>query len=172
MVIERRYWDSACFLAVLGNEPGRVQVCEPILRAAAKRTVDVEIVTSAFTITEVLYPKGGSPLPPALRATVARFFRHPGIILVNVDRDIAESAQEFFWDHKVRPKDAIHVASAVAAKVPVLETYDDKLLKLSGKIGDGSLVIREPVPIIAATPPQSAVAKPLDSQNQLALGEN
>jgi len=73
MAVERRYWDSACFLAVLGNETGRVHVCAPILRAAAKKAFDIEIVTSAFTITEVLYPKGGTPLPAELRATVTRF---------------------------------------------------------------------------------------------------
>lgn len=89
---ERRYWDTACFLAVLGQEPGRVEACEPILRAATMRSL--EIVTSAFTITEVLYPRGGKPLSPEVRAKVKRFFRHPGIILVNVDRAVAESAQE------------------------------------------------------------------------------
>lgn len=143
MPIERRYWDSACFIAVLGNEAGRVEVCEPVLRAASVHAI--EIVTSAFTITEVLYPRGGRPLPPHLRATVKKFFRHPGIVLVNVDRRIAESAQEYFWDFNVRPKDAVHVACAIAAKVPVLETYDADLICLSGQIGGNpSLIIREP----------------------------
>lgn len=64
MARERRYWDTACFLAVLNREEGRVEVCEPILRAATHRSV--EIVTSAFTITEVLLPKGGRPLSPAV----------------------------------------------------------------------------------------------------------
>lgn len=151
MAAERRYWDTACFLAVLGEEAGRVEVCAPILRAATKRTLDLEIVTSAFTITEVLYPRGGQPLSPAIREKVKRFFRNPGIVLVVVDREIAESAQEQFWDHGVRPKDAVHIASALAAKVPVFETYDVKLLKLSGKVGDGTLIIREPVPVFGSS---------------------
>lgn len=95
MATERRYWDTACFLAILGREPGRFEACEAILRAAVMR--NVEIVTSAFTITEVLYPKGGKPLSAEVRAKVKRFFRHPGIVLVNVDRSVAESAQEYFW---------------------------------------------------------------------------
>lgn len=146
MARERRYRDTACFLAVLNREEGRVEVCERILRAATYRSV--EIVTSAFTITEVLLPKGGRPLSPAVRSTITRFFRHPGIVLVNVDRAVAERAQVYFWDQNVRPKDAVHVASAVSAGVPVFETYDAGLIRLSGRLGGSPpLTVREPQPL-------------------------
>ncbi|HET7231586.1 MAG TPA: PIN domain-containing protein [Longimicrobium sp.] len=106
---------------------------------------ELEIVTSAFTITEVLYPKGGKPLPQSVRTKIRRFFLNPGIVLVNVDRAVAENAQGYFWEHNIRPKDAVHVASAVYAGVPVFETYDDKLIALSGAVGDDPrLMIREP----------------------------
>lgn len=107
---ERRYWDSACFIAVLNGEPGRADDCESVLRAA--QDGGVEIVTSAFTITEVLQPRGGRPLPEPLRQIVNSYFRRPEILIVNVDRTLAEQAQRFFWDFGVKPKDAIHVASA------------------------------------------------------------
>lgn len=143
MTIERRYWDSACFIAVMNGEPGRVETCASVLRSAAMRRL--EIVTCAFTITEVLYPKGGNPLSRELRDRVKRFFRSPGIVLVNVDRMLAEAAQEYYWDHNVRPKDAIHIASAVLAGVPVFETYDSGLIRFSGQVGgDPELRIREP----------------------------
>lgn len=148
MALERRYWDSACFIAILSKEEGRVDVCAPILRAAEMRAI--EIVTSAWTITEVLHPKGGKPLPAEVRATVKAFFHRSGIVLVNVDRRIAENAQEYFWDYGVKPKDAIHVACAIEAKVPVLETYDDKLIALSGLVGGNPMLeIREPQPMPA-----------------------
>jgi len=161
---ERRYWDSACFIAVLAQEAGRVDECAEILRAAAGRRL--EIVTSAWTITEVLHPKRGQALSPAVRARVKRFFRNPGIVLVNVDRAVAESAQEHFWDHNVKPKDAIHVASAVYAGVPVFETYDGGLIRLSGQVGaDPPLEIREPV-----LNPGSKSAPPARAQDDLFSG--
>jgi hypothetical protein len=89
-----------------------------------------------------------------VRATVKSFFHRSGIVLVNVDRRIAENAQEYFWDYGVKPKDAIHVACAIEARVPVFETYDSGLIKLSEKVGgDPVLEIREPEPLPAKSRP-------------------
>jgi predicted nucleic acid-binding protein len=153
-MVERRYWDSGCFIAIVGEEEGRVEVCDPILRAAQMHAI--EIVTSAFTITEVLFPKGRVRMTPDSRAKIKGFFRRSGLLLVEVDRRLAEDAQEYFWDHGVKPKDAIHVASAVAGLCPVLETYDNGLLKLDGKLalpGGKVLNIREPIPVGALSAP-------------------
>lgn len=150
MALERRYWDSGCFIAIVSEEPGRVEVCVPILRAATMHAV--EIVTSAFTITEVLHPKNGPKLAPEKRATIKAFFRRTGLLLVEVDRRLAEDAQEYYWDHGVKPKDAIHVASAIAGGCSVLETYDKGLLKLDGKLGTPPLIIRQPQPLSAPAP--------------------
>lgn len=150
MALERRYWDSGCFIAIVAEEPGRVEVCDPVLRAAALHAI--ELVTSAFTITEVLHPKGGPKLAPEKRAMIKAFFRRSGILLVNVDRRLAEDAQELYWDHGIRPKDAIHVASAIAGGCSILETYDGGLLKLDGKVGTPPLTIRTPQPLVAPAP--------------------
>lgn len=49
------------------------------------------------------------------------------------------------WQYEgLKPKDATHVATAVRAKVDVLETFDDGLIKLSGKVGNPLLPIRRP----------------------------
>lgn len=142
---DRRYWDTACFIAWLGREAGRAEVCGSILFAAEAGEVD--LVTSAFTLTEVLRPKGRDRLDPNLRQTILDFFRHPWITLVQVDRIVAERAQAFVWDRGVRPKDAIHVASAVLAKCSVFETYDSDLIELSGRVGGSPILqIRHPEP--------------------------
>jgi predicted nucleic acid-binding protein len=144
---ERRYWDAACFIAWFNEEPGRVETCGSILRAMEEG--QIELVTSAFTITEVLLPKGGKKLAPELRQQVTEFFRKPQLILVAVDRPLAEAAQRYVWDFNVRPKDAIHVASAIRARAPALETYDRDLIKLSGRVGGNPVLqIREPVPVL------------------------
>ncbi|MHB8279756.1 MAG: hypothetical protein ACYDIA_19185 [Candidatus Humimicrobiaceae bacterium] len=49
------------------------------------------------------------------------------------------------WDYKaLRPKDAIHVASAIKAKVPIFDTFDDYLIKQNGTIGEPPLIIGKP----------------------------
>lgn len=151
-MIERRYWDSACFLAWLNEEPGRFETCGALLQAA--QDGKIELVTSAFTITEVLQPKGEKPLSPDKRALVQTFFRRPEFIIVTVDRRLAEYAQRYFWDFNIKPKDAIHVASAVYAEVPVLETFDAGLIRHSGRLG-GSPVLQVREPLFQREDPQS-----------------
>ena len=50
------------------------------------------------------------------------------------------------WTQGIRPKDAIHVATALDGHVNVLETFDDGLLAKTGTIGNPPLVIRKPMP--------------------------
>ena len=40
--------------------------------------------------------------------------------------------------------DAAHVATALRLKIPLLETFDDRLIALGGLEGDPPLVIRNP----------------------------
>ena len=61
-----------------------------------------------------------------------------------MSRKIAESAQFLVWDHDIKPKDAIHVATALHLSVDALETFDAGLIGKSGSIGDPLLLIREP----------------------------
>lgn len=137
------YWDSCAFLGHLQAEPDKVQQCGGTLERAAAG--EVGIITSALTITEVLWTKGSPKLPEAKATILKRFFRHSYIRVHNVTRTIAEKAQEVVWANNVRPKDAIHVATALSLGVPTLETFDDDLLRLSGKIGAPPLVIRQPL---------------------------
>jgi predicted nucleic acid-binding protein len=48
------------------------------------------------------------------------------------------------WNHKVKPKDAIHVATALDAGVGQFDTFDGDLIALSGQIGNPPLVIGRP----------------------------
>lgn len=137
------YWDSDAFLGWLQSEPGKAELCEgTLLRADAG---EVLIVTSTLAIAEVLWMRNAPPVSKDKADIVRKFFRRSSIRLRNVTRVVAESAQELVWDHGVRPKDAIHVATALEAKVQALETFDDGLLKKSGTIGVPPLLIRKPI---------------------------
>jgi predicted nucleic acid-binding protein len=139
---QRRYWDSDAFLGWLKAEPDKVSECQAVIRVAEEG--NTEIVTSALTLAEVLYLRGHQPIPAADAEKLERFFEHEYIVVNDVDRMLAEEARKFVWDKGIRPKDAIHVATAIDAKVERLETFDADLIKHSGAVGNPPLTIGRP----------------------------
>src|SRR5262245_47193543 len=108
--MDYRYWDSATFLGWLSDEKDKVPHCRPVLEAAEHG--DVVIVTSALTIAEVLWPKGHQKVAGQHAKKIEAFFRHSWIVVRELDRFIAEDARELVWSKNVKPKDAIHLATA------------------------------------------------------------
>ena len=103
---------------------------------------EVLIIKSAFTLAEVLWMRGGPRLARDKAPVVRKFFRKAFIRVYKVSRKISESAQDLVWDHGIKPKDAIHVATALHLRVDAFETFDAKLIRKS--VGDPPLAIREP----------------------------
>ena len=141
-MVERRYWDSNCFLAWLQSEAGRVEKCQDVLALAERG--EVEIVTSVFTLTEVLRLRPRDALPSERRIAVEGLFNRPSIRTMMLTRRLAEEARDLVWDHGITPKDAVHVASALSAKADVLNTFDGPLIGKAGSIGTPPLIIEEP----------------------------
>lgn len=140
--MEYRYWDSNCFLCWLKKESG-YEKCKGVIYKAEQG--EIQIITSAFTIAEVIYLKPNEKIDRKRSDEICRFFEHEYIIPVNVERGVAELARNLLWDYQaLRPEDAIHVASAIKAKVPILDTFDTYLIGLSGIIGNPPLIIGEP----------------------------
>jgi predicted nucleic acid-binding protein len=131
--IDQRYWDSAACLAYLLDESGRADQCELVLDAAEDGKL--EVVVSALTIAEVLALRGKDPIPADRADAVRRFFRRDFFVVADVDRFIAEHARELVWGAGIKPKDAIHVATALSLDVPYLDTFDDGLIGKSGSVG-------------------------------------
>ena len=144
MAVEPIYWDSDAFLGWLQAEPGKTQLCAGTLRRADQG--EVIIFTSALTIAEVLWMRGAPMIPQEKAEIVRKFFRRSYIRVRNVTRSISEGAQDLVWTHGIRPKDAIHVATALDARVAALETFDEQLLSKSGTVGNPPLLIRRPMP--------------------------
>ncbi len=139
---ERFYWDSCAFLAYLLPEPSRVGECNEALESAADG--ECIIVTSVLTLTEVVKLKGHPPLKEDQEDTIRRFFESDYIVLRQLDRFIAEDARRLVWSEGVKPKDSIHLATALKWDIPELHTYDAGLLKLNGKLGNPNLKITTP----------------------------
>jgi predicted nucleic acid-binding protein len=143
MSVELIYWDAAVFLAYFQEESGRVELCRGTLERAGAG--DVCIITSTLTIAECLWLRNSPPVPKDRADTVRRFFRRSFLRVRNVTRRTAELAQDLVWDHQIRPKDAIHVATVLEARAVILETFDDLLIGKSGLIGEPPLIIRAPI---------------------------
>lgn len=140
---ERRYWDSNLFLCWLNKEQGHHDKCKGVLDLAEKGKI--EIVTSALTIAEVIYLKGHPKITKEKSDNIINFFKQDYIILINVDRQIAELARELIWENSsLKPYDATHAASAIYAKVKRIDTFDDDLIKLDNKIGTPPIRIGQP----------------------------
>ena len=142
--MDYRYWDSATFLGWLSEEPDKVPEIKPVLDAAEAGTV--MLVTSALTIPEVLWLRGHKKMPAEQAHKVEAFFKHGWIVVRELDRFIAEDARALVWHKNVRPKDAIHLATALRQEVAIdqFDTFDDGLIKLSGTLGDPPLTIGQP----------------------------
>ena len=61
-------------------------------------------------------------------------------MVANLDRFTGEKARHLIWEHPhLKPKDALHLATAILTECPALDTFDEDLLKLNGKL-DGTLI--------------------------------
>ena len=142
MSADRRYWDSDTFLAWFNKENGKYEDCLGVMQSAEHG--NIEIVTSSLTLVEVLYIKGYPKITKDKSNTVCRFFERDFIVIVNLDRYIAEDARKLVWDNNVRPKDAVHLSTSIKANISIFDTFDDELLKLNGQIGNPALKITRP----------------------------
>lgn len=137
-----RYWDSDAFLGWLAEEEDKVEECRAVIRAAEEgKTI---LITSALTLTEVLWMRRRERIPAESAEKVQQFFQHEYIVVNDLDRRIAEDAQRLVWHHSIKPKDAVHVATALDAKVARMETFDGDLIKKSGEVGEPPLEIGRP----------------------------
>jgi predicted nucleic acid-binding protein len=143
-VVEHRYWDTCAFLGFLKQEPDKIVQCRAGIQQAQEGKL--VIITSTLTLAETLYLiKGERPISSETREKVRKFFENDFILFAELDRRIGELAQDVVWDHQISPKDAVHVATALAVgeRIPIkqLDTFDDPLIE-SAKSIDGIKVGR------------------------------
>lgn len=120
------YWDSCNFISLVSeDEVERADICQHILEDAEAGSV--EIVTSALTIAEVTKPKGSPMFTAQKEEIISSFFLHEYILIHDVTRPIAESARKLSREHGLKPRDAIHLATALAAEgVEVFQSWNTR----------------------------------------------
>jgi predicted nucleic acid-binding protein len=146
-------WDACTWIATIIQEKAllpngavedRAALCNHTIELATKGSV--EIATSGLSLAEVckdLQVKGTDG------DVLADFFRNEFILVVPVDRAVGTLARQLIQagHAKLRPPDAVHLATAIIADASEFHTFDGGLLKLDGKLAKptgGFLAIKKP----------------------------
>ena len=102
------------------------------------------IVVSTFTIAEVVKVDSVPPLTVEQDKLISDWFDNDYIVIILLTIPIARLSREITRKHNIKPKDAVHIATAAFWKVPLFHTYDNNLCKKSGQIGNPLLTIENP----------------------------
>jgi predicted nucleic acid-binding protein len=143
----RIYWDSCAYISCIEQTEGR-EVLLDILKLA--QDGKIVLVASTLVIAEVVKLNSSSESAKMQAAKIRDFFENDYIKVRYLDRSTAEKAAEFSREFGIKPPDAVHIATAIAAKCECFHTYDGekgcrtKLLAFDGKIGDPALSIKRP----------------------------
>ncbi len=126
------YWDANCFLSYLQEEQQTYKMCEGVIEEA--HAGNILIVTSVFTITEVLGGGSSKLITRETQTEIDKFFKSSFITVVNVDRSLAEYARSLIWDYNIPKKDSIHIATASMWDIPIIHTFDKEIIRFHNKI--------------------------------------
>src|SRR5258708_4177582 len=144
--IRRYYWDSSVFCSFFNKEPKRTDIVFDLLKdAQAERS---EIVTSSFTLVEVIKLKNTKAITAKQEMQLMEFLEYPCIKIVNAERGVCERARQFVWKHGMKPKDAVHMATAeFASKIVTINelfSWDNDFTSLNGKIAGIPFALSQP----------------------------
>jgi len=137
----RRVWDSCTIINYLAGRQVAAD-CKLIIDQAERG--ELEIVVSVFAEAEVVKLDG--ELQQDSEALIREFFGRKYIIRAALDVPVATLVRDLVRNNRgLKPYDAIHIATALHHNIPILETYDEGMIKLgAGKEGNLPLIIRKP----------------------------
>lgn len=137
----RRLWCSCAILYYLAGRQEAHPDCQQILDQGERG--QLEIMVSVLAEAEVAKLEGGRDDDAELR--IREFFGRNYVIRAGLEVAIAREARRLVRTYAgIKPLDAVHIATALHHKVPILETYDTDMMKISGKEGDPPLTIQRP----------------------------
>ena len=129
-------WDSSVFISWIkgdNEDTSRIQRIRSVVQSLNNGSF--KLVMSTLIYPEVLE----TTMPEGAAEKFREFLRNRKLLsIVAVDVRVAEKAQAIRNQKTLSTPDAVHVATALVSKAKMLHTFDDDLLKLSGKdIVDG-----------------------------------
>lgn len=152
------YWDSNCWLSLINAVPERVHILKSLLSDSKNALGDISLVTSAIAKVEVAFAQSeyqGNQIDRDVEAAIdALWADRPAVTLIEFHDRIALEARELIrsglhrkW--RLKPMDAIHLATAKWLDVDEFHTYDKGLIKeglsthLGFSIGNPGLTDRQ-----------------------------
>lgn len=136
------FWDSCVHINLL-QQDGKYKDTLMAWHERA-RSKEISIVISTLVIAEVCCLDKENKNRAEDIKLIRQHFENSFYQVYEVDRTIAEEATEIVRTHSIKPYDAIHIATAIRASVQELHSYDKKMLKLNGLIGNPPLSILHP----------------------------
>lgn len=134
--LKRLYWDASVFLCFLSEEEEeRREICEDILQHASDGKV--ELITSMYTLVEVIRPKAikwPAPLTDAQVAKLEGMFKWAWIKKIQVHEELALAAVRLAREKGLKPADAIHTATAIQERADELQRWDYDFNKVASLI--------------------------------------
>ena len=129
---QRRVWDTSVIIDFLEGAP-RAKPHVPLIIEAAERG-ETRIVVSVFAEIEVAKIDG--VLTEEQEEMIKEFFGRPYVHRAQLDQRIAEIARRITRTtsldrnmQTIKPKDAVHIATAERWQIPIFECYDIPLIK-------------------------------------------
>lgn len=162
---KRICWDSCAWIALIQKEKiidartgaveDRYAACRAIIDLT-ERTRKIELVVSALALAEVCKHPGVSSTPDD---KIQEYFEHEYILTIPVDVLVGTTARRLMLagHARLKPPDAVHLATAIVANVDELHTFDGPLLDL-----DGLLTKSDGTPLRICKPGGGAAPLPLD----------
>jgi predicted nucleic acid-binding protein len=143
---ERVYWDSSTYIDYLSGEHSLHEMMEMVIEDWRAGTVTM--VTSALTIAEVFFVRVGGRVLRERDPDIEALFNPPSgarLIIVELSRVTAYRARDLARDG-ISPPDAVHVASALEARCPLMHTNEHAVWDKSEAVGgDPTLRIEPPL---------------------------
>lgn len=136
------YWDTNLFLAYIEGTIGQIEAVDDLIAHLALGSAP-GIVTSVISIVEVAFledEKRRRRLDPSLDVLFDALWSDPVIRLVELNAQIAADARRLvraslLRGPRLKPPDAIHLATARHAGVRVFLTRDATLIRHSDRHG-------------------------------------
>jgi uncharacterized protein len=122
------YLDANIFIYALGNVDKKTQNCINILRKIVRN--EVEAYTSVLTWDEFLYSIRKQVGKQKALDESSKFLNLPNLVFLDANNEVLLKAQELSEKYNLKPRDAIHAATAIKNKIPKIISDDSDFDKI------------------------------------------
>ena len=122
------YLDSNVFIYAVLDKGKKGEYCKKLLEAVALKQINA--FTSVLTWDEVVFSlRKHVPVEEVVKQS-NKFLKFPNLFFLEVNIDIIEKAEQIWINYKLKPRDAIHVATAMISNIKKIasdDSYFDKI---------------------------------------------